>query len=92
MKLVKKEHFNCWYSLNPYYAALTVSKLPVQITFNIIFCTIVYFMAGVPFTVMRFVAFCLVGNVVSLAAEGFGMAIGSVFNVTVSFVTYSVLR
>ncbi|XP_035444891.1 ATP-binding cassette sub-family G member 1 [Spodoptera frugiperda] len=82
VKLVKKEHFNCWYSLNPYYAALTVSKLPVQITFNIIFCTIVYFMAGVPFTVMRFVAFCLVGNVVSLAAEGFGMAIGSVFNVT----------
>ncbi|KAH9644149.1 hypothetical protein HF086_010364 [Spodoptera exigua] len=82
VKLVKKEHFNCWYSLNPYYAALTVSKLPVQITFNIIFSTIVYFMAGVPFTVMRFFAFCLVGNVVSLAAEGFGMAIGSIFNVT----------
>lgn len=84
VKLVKKEHFNCWYSLTPYYAALTVSKLPVQVTFNIIFSTIVYFMAGVPFSVMRFLAFCLVGNVVSLAAEGMGMAIGSVFNVTVS--------
>lgn len=82
VKLVKKEHFNCWYSLTPYYAALTVSKLPVQVTFNIIFSTIVYFMAGVPFSVMRFLAFCLVGNVVSLAAEGMGMAIGSVFNVT----------
>lgn len=84
VKLVKKEHFNCWYSLTPYYAALTVSKLPIQVSFNIIFSTIVYFMAGVPFSVMRFVAFCLVGNVVSLAAEGMGMAIGSVFNVTVS--------
>ncbi|KAJ8713344.1 hypothetical protein PYW07_013714 [Mythimna separata] len=82
VKLVKKEHFNCWYGITPYYAALTVSKLPVQVTFNIIFCTIVYFMTGVPFSVIRFVAFCLVGNVVSLAAEGMGLAIGSVFNVT----------
>ncbi|CAH0584125.1 unnamed protein product [Chrysodeixis includens] len=81
VKLVKKEHFNCWYSLTPYYAALTVSKLPVQVTFNIIFSTIVYFMAGIPFSVSRFVAFCLIGNVVSLAAEGMGLAIGSVFNV-----------
>lgn len=86
VKLVKKEHFNCWYSLTPYYAALTVSKLPIQVTFNILFSTIVYFMAGVPFSVVRFFAFCLVGNVVSLCAEGFGMMIGSVFNVTVSWV------
>ncbi|XP_075978659.1 ATP-binding cassette sub-family G member 1 [Anticarsia gemmatalis] len=82
VKLVKKEHFNCWYGLTPYYAALTVSKLPFQVLFNIIFSTIVYFMAGVPFSVPRFIAFCLVGNVVSLAAEGMGLAIGSVFNVT----------
>ncbi|CAH0398650.1 unnamed protein product [Chilo suppressalis] len=81
VKLVKKEHFNRWYSLTPYYAALTVSKLPVQVTLNIIFCTIVYFMTGVPFSVPRFIAFCLIGNVVSLVAEGMGMAIGSVFNV-----------
>ncbi|CAB3259678.1 unnamed protein product [Arctia plantaginis] len=81
VKLVKKEHFNCWYSLTPYYAALTVSKLPIQISFNIMFCTIVYFMAGIPFSTVRFLCFCLVGNVVSLAAEGMGLAIGSVFNV-----------
>ncbi|XP_063363293.1 ATP-binding cassette sub-family G member 4 [Cydia amplana] len=81
VKLVKKEHFNRWYSLTPYYAALTVSKLPVQITLNCVFSTIVYFMVGVPFQVTRFIAFCLIGNVVSLVAEGMGMAIGSVFNV-----------
>ncbi|XP_059053888.1 ATP-binding cassette sub-family G member 1 [Achroia grisella] len=81
VKLVKKEHFNRWYSLTPYYAALTISKLPVQVSLNVIFCTIVYFMTGVPFTISRFIAFCLVGNVVSLVAEGMGLAVGSVFNV-----------
>ncbi|XP_037974252.2 ATP-binding cassette sub-family G member 4 [Plutella xylostella] len=81
VKLVKKEHFNRWYSLTPYYAALTVSKLPVQVTLNCVFCAIVFFMVGVPFKVNRFVAFCLTGNVVSLASEGMGMMIGSVFNV-----------
>lgn len=82
VKLVKKEHFNCWYSLTPYYAALTVSKLPVQVTLNVLFCTIVYFMAGVPFHVLRFAVFCVVGNIVSFAAEGMGLAIGSIFSVT----------
>ncbi|KAL4713587.1 hypothetical protein ACJJTC_005072 [Scirpophaga incertulas] len=38
-------------------------------------------MVGVPFSVPRFVAFCLIGNVVSLVAEGMGLAIGSIFNV-----------
>lgn len=81
VKLVKKEHFNHWYGLSPYYAALTVSKLPVQISLNLLFCTVVFFMVGVPFAVDRFIAFCLVGNIVSLCAEGMGLAIGSVFNV-----------
>ncbi|XP_072947730.1 ATP-binding cassette sub-family G member 1 [Epargyreus clarus] len=81
VKLVKKEHFNRWYSLTPYYAALTVSKLPVQVSLNILFCSIVYFMVGIPFTVDRFIAFCLIGNVVSLVSEGIGLAIGSMFSV-----------
>ncbi|CAH2091355.1 unnamed protein product [Euphydryas editha] len=81
VKLVKKEHFNCWYSLLPYYAALTVSKLPVQISLNMVFCTIVFFMVGVPFSVIRFIVFCLIGNILSMVSEGLGMAIGSMFSV-----------
>ncbi|OWR43521.1 putative ABC transporter [Danaus plexippus plexippus] len=82
VKLVKKEHFNGWYGLLPYYAALTVSKLPVQISLNMIFCTTVFFMVGVPFTIPRFVMFCVIGNIISLVSEGIGMAIGSMFSVT----------
>lgn len=88
VKLVKKEHFNGWYGLLPYYAALTVSKLPVQISLNMIFCTTVFFMVGVPFTIPRFVMFCVIGNIISLVSEGIGMAIGSMFSVTVSIIAY----
>lgn len=35
VKLLKKECFNRWYSLMPYYAALTVSRLPFQVSFLI---------------------------------------------------------
>lgn len=35
VKLLKKECFNRWYSLMPYYAALTVSRLPFQVSKSI---------------------------------------------------------
>lgn len=31
VKLLKKECFNRWYGLSPYYAALTLSRLPFQV-------------------------------------------------------------
>lgn len=31
MKLLKKECFNRWYSLMPYYTALTLSRIPFQV-------------------------------------------------------------
>lgn len=31
VKLLKKECFNRWYGLVPYYAALTLSRLPFQV-------------------------------------------------------------
>ncbi|XP_015590801.1 ATP-binding cassette sub-family G member 1 [Cephus cinctus] len=82
VKLVKKEHFNRWYDLTPYYAALTVSKLPVQIFLNMIFVSLAYGMTGLPHEGIRFTMFSLIGNAVSLVAEGIGLAIGSVFNIT----------
>lgn len=31
VKIVKKECFNRWYGLTPYYMALTVSRIPLQV-------------------------------------------------------------
>jgi ABC-2 type transporter len=81
---VKKECFNRWYSLSPYYLALTLSRLPLQIFFNVIFSTLVYFLAGLPHEPWRFIMFALIGVIISVVAEGLGLAIGASFSVTVS--------
>lgn len=81
---MKKECFNRWYGLTPYYLALTISRLPVQIVLNIIFSTLVYTLSGLPLEPWRFVMFAFIGVIVSMVAEGLGLAIGATFNVTVS--------
>lgn len=82
--MVKKECFNRWYGLTPYYLALTISRMPLQIFFNVIFSTLVYFLAGLPHEMWRFTMFVLIGVIVSFVAEGLGLAIGATFNITVS--------
>ncbi|XP_058830828.1 ATP-binding cassette subfamily G member 4 isoform X1 [Topomyia yanbarensis] len=81
VKLVKKECFNRWYGLFPYYLALTLSRLPIQIFLNIIFSMVVYWLAGLPAELFRYTLFTIVGLAVSLCAEGFGLMIGATFNV-----------
>lgn len=83
LRVVKKECFNRWYGLTPYYMALTISRLPLQILFNMIFSVCVYFLAGLPLEPWRFLLFALVGVIVSAVAEGLGLAIGATFSVTV---------
>jgi hypothetical protein len=82
--VVKKECFNRWYGLTPYYLALTFSRVPLQVIFNLIFSSLVYFLAGLPLEPWRFTMFALIGVIVSFVAEGLGLAIGATFNVTVS--------
>ncbi|XP_046660495.1 ATP-binding cassette subfamily G member 4 [Homalodisca vitripennis] len=82
VKLLAKEHFNQWYGLKPYYMALTLSRVPSLVIFSLLFLVIVYTMSGLPRDLDRFIVFCAVGIITSLIAEGMGLAIGSVFNVT----------
>ncbi|RZF45328.1 hypothetical protein LSTR_LSTR010415 [Laodelphax striatellus] len=82
VKLLKKEHFNRWYRLTPYYMALQLSKVPTMTLFSQLFLTIVYVMSGLPLEFYRFFVFSVVGVMTAFVAEGWGLAIGSVFNVT----------
>jgi urea transporter len=61
----------------------------MQVLLSMIFVTVVYFLNGLPAEWYRFLLFCLVAITVCLVAEGLGLAIGSVFNVTVS--TYTLI-
>lgn len=82
VKIVKKEYFNRWYGLMPYYMALTLSRVPLQVFFNIIFLTLIYWMSGLPNELWRFLLFTFGGIVTSFVAEGMGLAIGATFSVT----------
>ncbi|EDV39371.1 uncharacterized protein Dana_GF25279, isoform B [Drosophila ananassae] len=82
VKVVKKETFNRWYTLTPYYMALTVSRLPVQVLLNITFMAVTYWMSGLPDQLWRFGIFVAVGLMISLVAEGMGLAIGATFSIT----------
>lgn len=52
---------------------------------NTAYTCIIYFMSGLPIEISRFLMFVVIGNAVSLATEGMGIAIGAAFNVTVRF-------
>lgn len=84
VKVVKKETFNRWYSLMPYYMALTISRLPLQVLLNLTFMAVTYWMSGLPEQLWRFCIFVAVGLMISLVAEGMGLAIGATFSITVS--------
>ncbi|XP_067647342.1 ATP-binding cassette subfamily G member 4 isoform X2 [Eurosta solidaginis] len=82
IKIVRKETFNRWYKLTPYYMALSISRLPLQIILNMIMLTIIYWMTGLPAQLWRFGLFASVGIMTSLIAEGMGLAIGMTFSIT----------
>ncbi|SPP76781.1 ATP-binding cassette sub-family G member 1 isoform X1 [Drosophila guanche] len=82
VKVVKKETFNRWYTLTPYYMALTISRLPLQVLLNIAFMMVTYWMSGLPEQIWRFGIFVAVGLMISLVAEGMGLAIGATFSIT----------
>ncbi|XP_017059738.1 ATP-binding cassette sub-family G member 1 [Drosophila ficusphila] len=82
VKVVKKETFNRWYTLTPYYMALTISRLPLQVLLNITFMAVTYYMSGLPQQFWRFGIFVAVGLMISLVAEGMGLAIGATFSIT----------
>ncbi|XP_055378440.1 ATP-binding cassette sub-family G member 1 [Condylostylus longicornis] len=82
VKLVKKEFFNRWYTLPPYYVALNLSRIPFQLLFNMIFLTLTYWMAGLPNQIWRFFIYSGVGIITSFVAEGMGLFIGATCKVT----------
>ncbi|XP_075161253.1 ATP-binding cassette sub-family G member 1 [Haematobia irritans] len=82
VKIVKKQTFNHWYSLPNYFLALCISRMPLQILYNIMFLTVSYWMTGFPAQWWRFAIFIGVGIMVSFVAEGMGLTIGAAFSIT----------
>nr|CAH7713121.1 unnamed protein product [Callosobruchus chinensis] len=81
MPVLLKENFNRWYSLRSYYLAITISDMPFQTIFCIIYVTIVYFMTSQPPEAHRYGMFLLACLLVSFVAQSVGLVVGAAMNV-----------
>ncbi|XP_033226559.1 ATP-binding cassette sub-family G member 1-like isoform X2 [Belonocnema kinseyi] len=79
--LIKREHFNRWYDLSPYFCALTVSSIPAQIILGLIYLSMVYLITGQPLEPYRCAMFFSICLVSALISESMGFAIGSTLNI-----------
>jgi ABC-2 type transporter len=82
--IIKREHFNRWYSSGAYYLSLIVSDAPVIVACGVIYTMIIYIMTDQPLEMFRFTSFVLIGILTSFTAQAWGLFMGSMFDITVS--------
>ncbi|XP_045768317.1 ATP-binding cassette sub-family G member 1 isoform X1 [Maniola jurtina] len=81
MPVLIKEHFNRWYSLRSYYLAITVSDIPFQAIFCIIYVVIVYLLTSQPLEWFRFAMFLSSCLLIAFVAQSVGLVVGAAMNV-----------
>lgn len=81
VQLLKREYFNRWYSLNAYFCAMTVSRLPTQIILGLLYIALVYPITDQPLETSRLLKFCVVCLLISVVSESFGLIIGSALSI-----------
>lgn len=81
VQLLKREHFNQWYRLTPYYFATIISKMPIQIGLAIMYLCMVYPLTGQPMEFYRIAMFVTIAVLVFLVSESFGYLIAAQLNI-----------
>ncbi|XP_017798137.1 PREDICTED: ATP-binding cassette sub-family G member 1-like [Habropoda laboriosa] len=81
VQLVKREYFNRWYDLSPYYCAFSVVNIPVQILVSSIYLFIVYSITDQPLEFFRCAMFFSTCLMCVLIAESMALAIASILNI-----------
>ncbi|XP_076629116.1 ATP-binding cassette sub-family G member 4 isoform X2 [Colletes latitarsis] len=81
LPVLLKENFNRWYSLKAYYLAITVSDIPFQAIFCVMYVVIVYFLTSQPSDTMRFSMFLGTCLLISFVAQSVGLVVGAAMNV-----------
>lgn len=81
LPVIKREHFNRWYSARAYFLSLTLADIPIQVFCTVIYILITYFMTSQPLEFARFTGFFFVNLLVCFVAQGLGLLCGSIFNV-----------
>lgn len=81
LPVIKREHFNRWYSFSAYFTSLTLADLPMQILCTVIYIVITYFLTDQPLELFRFTAFFTINLLCTFVAQGYGLIVSSLFNV-----------
>ncbi|KAH1020664.1 hypothetical protein HUJ04_010281 [Dendroctonus ponderosae] len=76
-QLIKREHFNKWYRLSAYFAALTVSTIPIQLILGSLYIILVYVLTDQPMEIGRLATFYAICMLTGIISESFGLLIAS---------------
>ncbi|KAL1506848.1 hypothetical protein ABEB36_006134 [Hypothenemus hampei] len=80
-QLIKREHFNKWYRLSAYFAALTTSTLPAQLILGSIYIILVYVLTDQPMEFDRLGTFYTICILTGIISESLGLLIASQLNI-----------
>ncbi|PNF37193.1 ATP-binding cassette sub-family G member 1 [Cryptotermes secundus] len=77
VQLLKREHFNRWYSLRAYFCALSIAKLPLQIFIGTVYVCSVYWISNQPLELARLCQFLVICLLIGFVSENLGLTISS---------------
>ncbi|KAJ6648259.1 ATP-binding cassette subfamily G member 4, partial [Pseudolycoriella hygida] len=75
--LLRREHFNRWFKLGPYYWALLLGRLPIQVGLCVMYLTITYPMSGQPLEWRRILMFYSIAIMIAMISESLGYLLAS---------------
>lgn len=81
MSILRKEHFNRYYSLKAFYASVTLLDIPISIFCCFIYTVIMYLLSSQPLEMFRFGMFFTISLLVVFVAQSIGLMIGAWFSV-----------
>lgn len=84
LPIVTREHFNRWYSLKAYYAAMTLADFPIQTGCIAIYIAVTYLMTSQPLEFFRLGLFFAICLMTAFVAQSLGLVVGALFSVKVN--------
>ncbi|XP_070503278.1 ATP-binding cassette sub-family G member 1-like [Chironomus tepperi] len=78
--IIKREHFNGWYSSQAYYTAFVIFDLPILLLCCLSYTSITYWMTDQPRELNRFVMFVGFSIFMSIAAQSLGIMVTALMN------------
>lgn len=84
IELIKREHFNKWFRIGPYYCAMVLAKLPIHLAINVCYITIIYISSSQPLEWHRMAMFYSVSLLIGMTSESLGTLISARLSLVVS--------